>query len=306
MNADGSDVKQLTWPPENQEQAPLSCRATQPGQIPLSDHTLPAVSPDGNLIAYIDESFGNPEIWVMDTDGRRKHRIPVQHTPAGSICRPTFSADGRELYFYSRIWNRGKQKSLFFNEGVYRIGLDGSGERLISTKANSFLTCSPVGNILVYDSYRPGKHTEIYRADAEGKHEVQLTHNTACNMAPTISPDGKLIAFGSDCNGIFQLFLMDTQGGNVRQLTHEALRATFPSFSPDGQQIAYVIEDVNDQCMDICTIHIDGSRRQALTHNIHAIALRKQLSRLGPLADRLHLTGSVFDWRPAWGPNPQH
>ena len=305
MHADGSDVKQLTWPTENQGKAPLTHPPMLPGHQPLSDHSLPAVSPDGKLIAYIDESFGSPEIWVMEADGQRKHRIPVQHTSAGSIGRPAFSADSKKIYFRAGSLHQVGLIRNSFIGAVYRVNLDGSEERLISTKYNNSLACSPVGNMLVYDSYRPGKSTEIYRADAEGKHEVQLTHNTSFKMAPAISPDGKSIIFASEIRGIFQLFLMDTQGGNVRQLTHEALCANLPSFSPDGQQIAYVIEDDNDQCMDICTIHLDGSGRKALTHNINALTLRKQLSRLGLLADWLHLTGPVLDWLPAWGPIPR-
>ena len=291
MNADGGDVKQLTWP------------STDPGQAPVSDLAIPAISPDGNLIAYIVDNPDQSELWVMDADGQRKHRIPVQHVPMAGVARPTFSADSRQLYFSSGSWQQVEGPYYTFKGGVYRVGLDGQGEQLVSKRETRFLTCSQVGKILVYNSFQPGYTVQIYRAEADGKYEVQLTHSNSNCQCPAISPDGKSIAFASDVSGIFQLFLMDAHGGNLRQLTHEAFSVGSPSFSPDGQQIAYDVRNLH--LTDICTIHLDGRGRKALTHNIDSIVLRKLLYRLGPLADRLHLESSGCDCWPAWGPIPR-
>ena len=278
MNADGSEVKQLTGP--NSPQAPVS------------DHYMPAVSPDGKSIAYIEDSSGPTQIWVMDADGQ--HKYPLRQHPVTNFpYRPTFSADGKQVYFFLSDMEPG------VTAGIYRVGLDGSGERMISPHSH-YPACSRAGNLLVYDYYRRGWN--IFRADTDGNHKVQLTHNTN-SQDPAISPDGKLIAFTSDRNGSPQLFLMDTNGSNVRQLTHESPSAGHPSFSPDGQQLAY---DVGaDYAADICTIHLDGRGRTALTHNHDPASLQTLLSHLGPLATWLHLNGPTCDWWPSWGPDPE-
>ena len=302
MNADGSDVQQLTR------------QSGKLGQVVLN-HDMPAVSPDGKSIAYLSDDFGSRKIWVMDADGQRKHQISLRnyYPPFIMVGRPTFSADGKLIYYCSGYWRPSMQNSSqklkqtfsVFQGEVFRVGLNGGAEQLISRAYNPFLACSHAGNILVYDSCRPGFPLYIYRSDADGKHEVQLTHNNVqmC-MCPTISPDGKWIAFAGITPGIWQIFLMDAQGRNLRQLTHEKYSAQFPSFSPDGQWIAYHIGDYNNNA-DICTIRIDGRGRKALTHNIDSIALRRLLSLFGPLAERLHLRGPERDWFPAWGANPR-
>ena len=225
-----------------------------------------------------------------------------------------FSADGKQLYFCTGGWIHFPLKQSVYTGEIYRVSLDGRGGRLISTKPQHFLACITVGNMLIYDSVVAGFPTQIYRSDLDGKHEGQLTHNTGINVTPALSPDGNTIVFASQVRGIFQLFLMDSHGGNLRQLTHESFAALYPSFSPDGQQIAYDIEDINAGSMnqlsnegviDICTIHLDGRGRKALTHNRRAM-LQLLLSYLGPLADRLHLQVPVFDRMPSWMPNPGH
>jgi serine/threonine protein kinase len=61
----------------------------------------PVLSPDGSMIAYVSDESGNPDIWVVDTDGGD----PIQLTddPAADE-RPAWFPDGRSLAFES---NRG-------------------------------------------------------------------------------------------------------------------------------------------------------------------------------------------------------
>ena len=54
---------------------------------------------------------------------------------------------------------------------------------------------------------------DIYKVPAQGGTAVQLTTQTSYEANPVWSPDGKQIAFASDRNGNFDLFIMPADGG---------------------------------------------------------------------------------------------
>lgn len=69
---------------------------------------------------------------------------------------------------------------------------------------------------------------------------VQMTHSTGLDMYPSFSPDGNLMAYSSDENGTFQIYLQQlTPGGNAVQLTKDDAENLQPAFSPDGKNLAY-------------------------------------------------------------------
>ena len=69
---------------------------------------------------------------------------------------------------------------------------------------------------------------------------VQVTSSTALDIFPSFSPDGNTIAYSSDENGSFEIYLKQlTRGGRVMQLTNDEARNLQPAWSPDGATIAY-------------------------------------------------------------------
>lgn len=81
---------------------------------------------------------------------------------------------------------------------------------------------------------------DIYKVPAQGGTAVQLTTQASYEANPVWSPEGKQIAFASDRNGNFDLFIMPADGGVARRLTYHPHRK-FPrllhrmesmSFSP--------------------------------------------------------------------------
>ena len=79
---------------------------------------------------------------------------------------------------------------------------------------------------------RPGKAT-VQRA------LTRLTSN-GVSFSPTISPDGKLVAYLSSAGGPNpDIWVQQIGGGRAIQITHEKDGAFSPIFSPDGTQIAY-------------------------------------------------------------------
>src|SRR3954447_16033853 len=58
----------------------------------------PAVSPDGNKIAFMSDRDGDIEIYVMDPDGSHQQRLT--HS-LGRDAHPEWSPDGKKIFFQS-------------------------------------------------------------------------------------------------------------------------------------------------------------------------------------------------------------
>ena len=66
-----------------------------------------------------------------------------------------------------------------------------------------------------------------------------LTAGPAHDTAPVWSPDGKLIAFASDRYGHYNVFLISVEGGPTRRLTSYSTDEIPSGFTPDGKYIVF-------------------------------------------------------------------
>ena len=80
--------------------------------------------------------------------------------------------------------------------------------------------------------------SHIYRINADGTNQVQLTFGDRGESSPRWSPDGKLIAYVTGG----QIWTMEPDGDDAKQITRVATGAGNPVWSPDGKWIAYTSE----------------------------------------------------------------
>ncbi|UCC83126.1 MAG: PD40 domain-containing protein, partial [Gemmatimonadota bacterium] len=69
-----------------------------------------------------------------------------------------------------------------------------------------------------------------------GSNPLRLTDNPAMESWPACSADGTRIAYVSDRDGNFEIYVMDTDGSNLVRLTDNLAYDVDPAWSPGSQQ----------------------------------------------------------------------
>ena len=91
----------------------------------------------------------------------------------------------------------------------------------------------------------------------------QLTDSTAMSVRPAWSPDGKSIAFQSNRDGPYHIYVMNADGSNLRQITSGDNDDRHPNWSPDGRSIAV---DTGDELKrEIALIDVASKSRTQVT-----------------------------------------
>src|SRR5688572_21984075 len=92
----------------------------------------------------------------------------------------------------------------------------------------------------------------------------QLTSSTATNVRPAWSPDGKSIAFQSNRDGPYHIYVMNSDGSNLRQLTSGSDHDDrHPNWSPDGKTIA--VDTGSEIRREIALIDVASKSRTIIT-----------------------------------------
>lgn len=125
--------------------------------------------------------------------------------------------------------------------GLYFVTVEAylsTGERI---EATGRLTLQLRSDEFVYQSSRDG-NSEIYRAEnrAFAVGEVRLTNNAAYDGAPVFSPDHQYIAFESNRDGNFEIYVMDSAYGHtLYRMTNSPADDRAPAWSPDGKYLLF-------------------------------------------------------------------
>jgi tRNA A-37 threonylcarbamoyl transferase component Bud32/WD40 repeat protein len=99
--------------------------------------------------------------------------------------------------------------------------------------------------------------------------ETQLTLLAGANSSyPLPSPDGRWIAFQSERDGDFEIYLVNRGGGQLTQLTNNAITDRLPAWSPDGEWIIYSADVRGDETFDLRRVRVDGSADELVFSNL--------------------------------------
>ena len=231
--------------------------------LQLTDHPAsdgaPACSPDGGRIAFRSDRGGPRDLYVMDRDGNNVIRL----TNSNSFeSRATWSPDGTKIAFSSFCE---------INCDIFTVDADGENRtRLAQHEMDDVVpSWSPDGSKIVFASLPPGVNAfaayHIFVMDTDGKGRRNLTGNTGLsgNFFPTWSPDGKKIAFASQRNFIYDIFVMTAEGKKLERLTDGEGNNDRPAYVRDGTRIAF--ESDRDGDYDIYLMDTNGRNAVKLT-----------------------------------------
>jgi uncharacterized protein YjdB len=193
-----------------------------------------AFSADGARIAVVSSRDGNPEIYVMDPDGRNAARLTTDPATDGS---PAFAPDGRTVVFHSD--RAGKRNQ------VFAVGVDGTDLRqLTQDSTSSQPVVSPDGRVIAFVSTRT-RNYDIWLMASDGSQQRPFTTTPQWNERhPRFLGDGSLAYLVERREGgrtVTQVIRSDIGTGATTSLSGSDLQITDFAVSPAGDLLALVV-----------------------------------------------------------------
>ncbi len=223
-----------------------------------SDNHSPRISPDGDLIAFVSDRDGNPDVYVMDRSGENIRKISHE---VGVVSHPRWSPDGEQIAFVARTEEYDSQ--------IYLSGVEEPDAQLLTAGGNVSGPpfWSPDGAWIAFVlTDEEGSGLGIYLRNPGGVNQIALTEGP--DFSPTWSPDSDQVAFQSSRNGNDDIYVIDITedfSDQPRRLTTNSAPDYNPTWSPDGDHIAFISE--RDENPEIYAAEPDGTVLRRLTNN---------------------------------------
>lgn len=236
----------------------------------LADCHEPRWSPDGKQIAYTSDDA----LWVMNVDGTKARKL-TEH-PSGHV-EPCWSPDGKSIAFYSRRRGWDQIWTVKVENGTARQILKGDWDA-------DDVVWSPDSRWLAFCSIRePDLMTRgIYLTPSDGGEETLISPRGCWSGAPHFSPDGNVLAYLSDRDNWFHIYLYDLKTRETKQITCGEFEIGGPYFynvdphggptiSPDSKRIAFIQHREGNFDLWIVDAMGGGARRISTEDGHHRI-----------------------------------
>ena len=192
-----------------------------------SDELFPAVSPDGQEIAFVKPIDDNYDIYVLDILENSTKRL-TWHSAVDDW--PSWYDGGEKIVFDSErtgTW------------GIYMMNTDGSDiTLLVDTPGRDTDPYATPGSAWVLYTSERIDGRQLFAYDPRRDQELQLTHNNRTNGPPALSADGKTIVYSSGSD-FWHLYTISIEGGDEHQLTNGEYDDRWAVWSPNGSTIAF-------------------------------------------------------------------
>lgn len=202
----------------------------------------PVWSPDGKFLYFVSDKSGNPNFW----------RIPIDPDTGKPLSEPEPSLSPSK---YSRhlAFSRDEKRMVYVQtdarSNIQAVELDQktgavkgkpfwvtTGDREISRAE-----LSADGSKFVMRQIRRTQD-DVVTVNRNGSGWRDITNDSPFDRYPRWSPDGARIAFSSDREGEYQIWMSNADGTGLRQITYPFNGETSLSFaiwSPDGKRLGF-------------------------------------------------------------------
>jgi Tol biopolymer transport system component len=242
------------------------------------DIRSPAMSPDGDTLAYVGSPAGGVNAVFLLTPGEG---APRQLTGNDEFpdYQLSWSPEGEEILYCSRneglstLWRKpvagGESRRVdaagydvtnvaaspqshqiavvreSYPANLWSAPIDQPGDvtQVASTHGRqTSAQFSPDGRMLAFESNRSGA-SEIWTSDLSGRNLLQVTsiatERRTLAGTPRWSPDGSEIVFDARPTGNPDIYVVKAAGGPLRRITDSPAEDVVPSFSRDGLWIYF-------------------------------------------------------------------
>ena len=262
-------------------------RETAP--LPDGRYGSVSLSPDGTRVAVTRvETDQDRDIWVFDLGGRGSSRLTrTEGNESGSV----WSDDGQAVVFvqYTDAAN------------VVRQAADGTGGPAIIAAGDGLrgdLTSTTDGRLLTSNfSGGNGGNIDIVLVSPDGGDSVEpLLADPAFNeQHPSLSPNGRWLAYGSDETGRSEIYLRPFPNVDSRRETISTAGGREPIWSHDGQELFYLATS-NDENRPVTLMRVPfadaDTSEPGLPEPLFPVA--SFLFNIGPRSYQVDVDGSRF------------
>jgi TolB protein len=195
----------------------------RPAQGTTAIHNqLASWSPDGSRMAFMSNRGGSrQDIWIVNADGSGLRNLT--NTPNADEGSPTWSPDGQRIAFSS---DRAGSPQLYVQGIASPTAQRLTSERIDRPTWSSLdfiaftVGTGPFYDIGIYDFNMANPVVQVLTGDGAGTYE-----------SPSVSPNGRHIAFLTTRWGRQEIATMDRTGQNIRRVTQVG-NNTYPNWQP--------------------------------------------------------------------------
>jgi TolB protein len=209
------------------------------------DDINPAISPDGQTIAFASNRSGYWDIYLLSLNSGGITRLTDSLTYEGA---PAWSPDNQWLAYETLVNDN-------LDIHIQSIGNPGEAIELTNNSVADFSPAwSPKGRQIAFVSDRSGEN-EVWLADLDKAEEQRFTNISnnpdSPDSHPAWSPDGRSLVWAGEQDGMHSLFLqelpsIDDSGTPQAPASRRNVGSgDWPAWSTDGELILTVLEAPN-------------------------------------------------------------
>ncbi len=192
------------------------------------ESSQPAFSHNGNRIAY--HSWANNSRGLITSNIDHSNGFLIGTFIEDQL--PTWSPDDGQLLFLSR--RTGTRQSQFY---LAPSNVERPEAQFIME--GEYPTWHAGGAVVFKGWGNSGEGLQV-APDGSNLTDFKPLTDQPGDTAPSVSPDGKKVAFMSNRNNNWDIYVVNIDGSNLQRLTTDDAQDGLPAWSPDGKAIAFV------------------------------------------------------------------
>lgn len=223
-------------------------------------------SPDGRMVAFVDDTAGVPQIGIRAVAGGESLRVTEGEAAAsrprwsshdeivfsrngGIWAVPALGGEPRQMVAAGTHPDVSRDGTLVVYEHdrwLWTVAADGGAPRRLQAVPRRFFAeawatpaLSPDASRVAYFMQEAGPTGDIWVAPIDGGEPRRLTFDRVEAGGPVWTPDGSSIIFWSRRHGTLNLWRLRLDDGSLQPITTGIGEDTAPAISADGRRLVF-------------------------------------------------------------------